>query len=140
MTDPDAPASSQALAPDPAPQASPEPRRESGLPGWDAVKLIYILYLVGYFVPLCALAGLIVAYARRGEVGPAESSHLTFQIRSFWIGLAAMILGGLLTLVLLGWAVLALWAIWSLARFVTGLLKALDARAVDQPEGWSFSA
>lgn len=105
-----------------------------------AAKLIYILYLVGFAAPPVALGGLIYAYSQRGEAGPVERSHLIFQIRSFWWGLLALVVGGALSIVLIGWAVVALWTIWALARFVTGLIAASEGRAVQDPEGFGFSA
>ncbi|WP_339949509.1 hypothetical protein [uncultured Albimonas sp.] len=125
---------------DPAPRAAEPAASPSRLGGWDAVKLVYVLYLVGFAVPLCALAGVVIAYAKRDEAPPAEASHMAFQIRSFWVGLAAIVLGSVLTLVLVGWLVMAAWAVWAVARFVTGLLKALDAKPVSDPEGYGFAA
>ena len=127
--------------PRPAAEPAPEPRESASvLRGWDAVKLIYVLYLIGFAVPLCALAGVVIAYAKRDEAAPAEASHMAFQIRSFWVGLGAIVLGAVLTLVLVGWLVMAIWAVWAVARFVTGLLKALDAKPVADPDGYGFTA
>ena len=124
-----------------APQPSAAPDAGSGrLSGRDAAKLVYILYFVGFFLPLCALAGLILAYVKRGEADPLAAGHFEFQIRSFWIGLAACVIGGLLAIVLIGYAVLALWVIWALVRFITGLLALLDDRPVRDPDGFGFTA
>ena len=112
----------------------------SAAPTHDAVKLVYILYFVGFFIPLAALAGVVVAYVNIKDAGLVAQSHYTFQIRSFWIGLGAAVIGGLLTLILIGWLVLLVWTVWALARFITGLLKASDGKPVDQPEGWGFMA
>ena len=49
-------------------------------------------------------------------------------------------LGGLLAIVLVGYALLALWVIWALVRFITGLLAIVDGRAVRDPEGFGFTA
>ena len=106
----------------------------------DIAKNVYALYLAGFFIPLCALAGLVLAYVKRGEADAVAASHFEFQIRSFWIGLAACVLGGLLAIVLVGYALLALWVIWALVRFITGLLAIVDGRAVRDPEGFGFTA
>ncbi|TVQ38998.1 MAG: hypothetical protein EA356_02075 [Geminicoccaceae bacterium] len=49
-------------------------------------------------------------------------THLAFQIRTFWIGLALTVAGTLLTLVLVGYVVLAFWFVWTLARVISGFL------------------
>lgn len=119
--------------PDLAP--SPAARRER-----DGAKLVYVLYLVGFFAPVAALAGVILAHIRRGSGDEVADTHYTFQIRSFWIGLLASILGGLLTMVLIGYLILAVWIVWAAARFITGLIKLVDDAPVDDPQGWGFSA
>ncbi|MGG7565048.1 DUF4870 family protein [Rhodovulum sp. DZ06] len=118
----------------------PSSAPSSNFSGKDAAQLVYILYFVGFFLPICAVAGVILAYVKRDEAAPMARSHLDFQIRSFWIGFGAVILGGILTLVLIGWAVIALWTVWALVRFITGFLKLNDSRPVADPEGWGFAA
>lgn len=116
------------------------PDAPTRFPGEDAAKLVYILYLVGFFLPICALAGVILAYVKRDEAGPVARSHIDFQIRSFWIGLLGMVATVVLWIVLLGWAVSLLWVVWALARFITGLLALTDGRPVRDPETWGFTA
>jgi uncharacterized membrane protein len=105
----------------------------------DAAKLVYILFFVGFFLPICALAGVILAYVKRDGAGAVARSHLDFQIRSFWIGLLGMVAAALLWVLLLGWAVSLLWVVWALARFITGLLALSDSRPVRDPETWGFT-
>lgn len=121
--------------PAPAPPGSDPARRDR-----EAAKLVYILYLVGFALPVTAVAGVILAYAKRGGGDPVAESHFTFQIRSFWIGLLATILGGLLMVVLIGWLVVGVWMVWALMRFITGLLKLGEGAPVTDPEGWGFRA
>lgn len=112
---------------------------KSGLVSEDVPRLVYILYFVGFAVPLAALAGLVLAYMKRDEVGSVARSHLDFQIRSFWLGLAALVAGGILSIVLIGWAVIALWTIWALARFITGFLRLQEGRPVADPATLNFT-
>jgi uncharacterized membrane protein len=125
------------LPPDPAPAP---PGRDPARRDREAAKLVYILYLVGFALPVTAAAGVILAYAKRGGGDPVAESHFTFQIRSFWIGLLATILGGVLMVVLIGWLVVGVWMVWALMRFITGLLKLSEGAAVTDPEGWGFRA
>ncbi|MEO0678866.1 MAG: DUF4870 domain-containing protein [Pseudomonadota bacterium] len=115
----------------------PQPPRPLGA---GAAFIVYICYLVGLVLPLAAIAGLIVAYAKRGEGSEMADSHFLFQIRTFWMGLLVTVVGWLLTLVLIGWLVLLVWAIWLLARCITGMLRIGDHEPVRDPLGWGFAA
>lgn len=106
----------------------------------DYARIVYFLYFAGFVFPVAALAGVVLAYVKRDEASPTVASHHAWQIRSFWIGLGAMVLGGLLSIIVIGWAVLALWTVWALVRFITGFLILSDGRAVQDPESWGFTA
>jgi uncharacterized membrane protein len=98
----------------------------------------YALYAIGIFVGVTAIVGLIVAYLKRGEAsGTMFESHLTWLIRTFWLGLIAGIIGAV-TNPLLGLGMLILFAagIWSIWRIVKGFLAFNDNRAIANPQGW----
>lgn len=59
--------------------------------------ICYGLYLFGVTNGLTIIVGLIVAYAHIGQAGPALRSHYNFIIRTFWLSLAWLILGGMLS-------------------------------------------
>ena len=63
------------------------PANEVANSGADMAQIIYILYLVGYAVPATALAGMFLATINRKTAAPWVASHMTFQLRTFWIGL-----------------------------------------------------
>lgn len=91
--------------------------------------LIYGLYIASYFLGVTAVIGVIVAYLKRGEArGTVYESHFSNQITVFWVVLVIGILGGFLVIVLIGWLVLALLALWSIWRVVKGLVRAMDRR------------
>ncbi|TBW35227.1 hypothetical protein EYW49_16460 [Siculibacillus lacustris] len=100
--------------------------------------VVWALYLGGAVtVGIAGIVGLIVAYLKRGDVaGTVYASHITSAIRTFWISLIAGIIGFVLSFVGIGLLVLIAVGIWSLFRAVRGLLKALDAKPIDDPEGW----
>jgi len=108
--------------------------------GAGAAFVVYICYLIGVVFPLAAVAGLIVAYVKRGEGSEMADSHFVFQIRTFWIGLLFIMVGGLLAIVLIGYAILLIWAIWLLVRCLTGMLRIGDHEAVRDPLNWGFKA
>jgi uncharacterized membrane protein len=41
-----------------------------------------------------------------------------------------------LSLVLIGYLILLALVIWQLFRFVRGLIRAIDGRPIEDPEGW----
>jgi uncharacterized membrane protein len=99
---------------------------------------VWVLYLVSFAtVGFTALVGLIIAYVKKPDLAStAFGSHMTYAIRTFWVSLLGWILGGILTVVLIGYLLLLVVALWSLFRCVRGLIKALDGRAIDDPTGW----
>ncbi|MGC9386519.1 MAG: DUF4870 family protein [Hydrogenovibrio sp.] len=93
-------------------------------------KIVYVLYLVGLVIGLTALVGVVMAYVKRGEHDQPEwlESHYSFQIQTFWYGLAYLVVGALLSMIVIGWLVLLWWMIWLVVRCVKGL-SALDRQA-----------
>jgi uncharacterized membrane protein len=100
--------------------------------------IVYVLYFVGYFTAITAVIGVIIAHAQSGGPDPVLNSHYQFQIRTFWIGLLYVVVGTVLTLVLIGWAILLWWFIWSLVRCVKGVLALNENRAIPNPASWMF--
>lgn len=83
-----------------------------------------------------AVIAVILAYIKRGDArGTALESHYSWQIRTFWWGLAWMLLGGVLFLLIIGalgpsyliWGVAWLWGVY---RVVKGWLRLVDSRSV----------
>ena len=98
---------------------------------------VWGLYLAGIVNGVTALIGLIIAYVKRGELaGTPYESHMTYAIRTFWILLLGVIVGMVLALVLIGYVLLLVLAVWSLYRMVRGLVLALDGRPIPNPQSW----
>ena len=107
----------------------------------------YALYLLAFATGVTAIAGLVIAYAQRATAGPVMQSHYTFLIRTFWIGLAVMIAGGvicgvgaLLTVILIGFPILAAGSlllaaggIWFGIRAIVGLVYVSRGEAYPRP-------
>ena len=107
----------------------------------------YALYLLAFVTGITAIVGLIIAYAQRAAAGPAMQSHYTFLIRTFWIGLALMIAGGilfgvgaLLSVILIGFPIMAIaglvWgvtAVWFGLRCILGLVYLSRGEAYPRP-------
>jgi uncharacterized membrane protein len=105
----------------------------------EPVNVVYLLYLLGYLFPLSALVGLIVAYMQRRTAPPAILSHHTWQIRTFWIGLLWLVVGGLLTPLFVGWFVWLAWLIWSVVRIVGGMGRYARHEPIPDPESWRWA-
>jgi uncharacterized membrane protein len=108
------------------------------VPSTDIALIIYILYFLGYFTGITAVIGVIMAHIQLETADPMLVTHYRFQIRTFWIGLLYIIVGTVLSLIVIGWAVLAWWFIWSLIRSIKGVLALNERRPIADPGSWLF--
>ena len=99
---------------------------------------VYILYLASFFVGITGVIGLVIAYVNIDGADPLLRSHYQFQIRTFWIGLLYLVVGAVLCLIVIGFAVLAWWFIWTLVRCVKGVLALNENRPIANPTSWMF--
>ena len=106
--------------------------------GGSNVKLIYILYLASFLLGITGLVGVVMAYLNRGAAEGWSSSHYTYQIRTFWIGLLYGLVGVLLMAVVVGFLILLATAVWVIVRCVKGLQLAARSEPVPDPETWLF--
>ena len=104
----------------------------------DMAKVVYILYAVGFFVGITWVIGVVIAYVYRDDAPDWLKGHFTFQIRTFWIGLAGIRVGGITAAILVGFLILAAVLVWSIIRIVKGWKWLADGRPVPQPESLSF--
>jgi uncharacterized membrane protein len=91
--------------------------------------VIYALQAGGFlFAPLWIVA-VVMNYVKKDEVaGTWLESHFRWQIRTFWWGLLWGLIGGILTIVLVGFAVLLAVGVWIIYRIVKGWLNLNDRR------------
>ena len=107
--------------------------------GDDTLALIvYVLYCVGYFTGVSALAGVIIAHVKVDDADPVLRSHYRFQIRTFWIGLLYLVIGAPLSMVLVGIPILLWWFLWSLIRIIKGVVALNERRPIANPRSWLF--
>ena len=120
--------------PNPSPGSAAGPVEDA-----DGVKLVYILYFLAFVIGISAIAGVIVAYLKRGEASAVSSTHYTFQIRTFWLSLLASILcSPFLLIPLLGAIPYLIIGLWFLIRTVRGLLAAGRDEPIRNPGRWGF--
>ena len=110
--------------------------------------VVYVLYILGLFHGLTLIVGLIMAYVLRGSAGPANASHYTFVIRTFWIsliwamiGAAILVVGIPLSFILIGlplvWAGGVICAVawgWALVRCIVGVIRLADGQPIERPD------
>jgi uncharacterized membrane protein len=99
---------------------------------------VYLLYGVGYFTGISALAGVIIAHVKVDDSDPVLRAHYRFQIRTFWIGLLYLAIGIPLCLALVGIPIVVWWFIWSLIRIVKGGLLVIEHKPIANPGSWLF--
>ena len=106
----------------------------------------YALYALAFVTGITAVAGFILALLKRDACrGTLYASHMTWLIRTFLIGLIALVAVGLATL-LLGWIPLlgflfliagglagAVIVVWYIYRIVKGWLALADGKAITDP-------
>jgi uncharacterized membrane protein len=131
----------------------PAPDAAAGGPPISAALLAYALFgtaavialfssgfpLVAPLMGLVGIAGLIVAYVKRGDAqGTWVASHFTWLIRTFWYSLLWGVVGAVVLVVLgiiligipiafLIWAVASIWVIY---RVIRGYLLFKESRPV----------
>jgi uncharacterized membrane protein len=114
--------------------------------------IVYALYLLGIANGLTVLLGLVLALANRGGAGARMRTHYTFLIRTCWLWLVWMLIGGalifwgaLLSVVLvgipffaLGWAIVGLDHVWFAVRVILGVIYLARDEPYPRPRTWFF--
>lgn len=115
-------------------QAHPPQKAGSGED--QSVQVIYILYLVGVAAAITAIVGVIWAYVARDQASEMARSHLTYLIRTFWMGLLYSVIGLILAFVVIGFFVLLAAFIWYVVRCVKGLIAFGNREPIHNPHTW----
>ena len=109
----------------------------SGTDGKTWAMIVWGLNIAAFFTGITIIIAVIIAYVKRGELaGTPYESHMTSAIRTFWISLIGYLISFVLMLVLVGFLTMTLVGIWHLFRVIRGMIKALDDKPIENPEGW----
>ena len=96
------------------------------------VLIAYVLGAVGIFtafIPI--LIALIICYVKRGEsTGTIYYSHYDWLISTFWIGMFWFVVAMITMVFGVGFIVYGILSLWLLYRFVKGLLRFSERKAV----------
>lgn len=91
--------------------------------------VVYALQAASFVVGFTFIVAVIVNYVKLSDVrGTWLESHFRWQIRTFWFSILWSLVGGVLTLVLIGYGVLALNLVWVIYRIVRGWLNLNDGK------------
>ena len=100
------------------------------------VFIAYVTYAVGLLILFTPVIGVILAFIKRDEAqGSIYASHIDYLIKTFWVSLVGTVLGTFTTLILIGWLILLVTAIWFIYRVVIGLIKLNEDKPVST-QGW----
>jgi len=100
--------------------------------------IVYALYLASFIVGITLLVGVVVAYIYRKDADDWLASHYRFQIRTFWMFVLFSVIGGMSTIVFVGWFVLVFAAVWLIVRCVIGVKRLGERQSIENPASWLF--
>lgn len=102
--------------------------------------IIALCYIAGWGTGgVSGLVGLILALTWQSENKEAwADSHFTYLARTFWVALAGVVVGLLLTIVLVGMLILALVPVYVSVRAIMSMLKAQKREPMPDPQTLLF--
>lgn len=93
--------------------------------------VVYALQAAGFLVGITWIVAVVIDYVKRDEAkGTWLESHFSWQIRTFWWGLAWAVVGAITFLILIGWFILAADTVWIIYRIVKGWLYLNDGKPI----------
>lgn len=93
--------------------------------------IVYALQAVSFFVGLTAIAGAVLNTLKTETVkGTYVESHFRWQLRTFWFGLAGILIGAFTFWILIGYFILLGTSIWIIYRIIKGWLKLSEGQPV----------
>lgn len=122
------------MADTPQKQDGPQPPAQPGGFDLNHPTIISLLYLGSFVTGITGIVGIVLAYMWRDEAPKWAESHHTYLIRTFWFGLLGSLIGGVLTLVLIGIPIIIAVAVWVAIRSVMSLVNAQKQRPMPNPE------
>lgn len=99
-------------------------------------KVIYVVLILGLFVPFISIIALIVAYVNQGDGPFWLDENYRYQIRTFWIGILYIFISYLLTFIFIGFITLAATYVWYVVRCAKGLKSLRKHETPDNINSW----
>ena len=89
----------------------------------------YALQALAFFIGVSAIVAIVLAYVKLDDArGTWLESHFRWQIRTFWVALIGGIVGAVTFIILIGWVILCVTAVWVIYRIVKGWLALNDGK------------
>lgn len=99
--------------------------------------IISLLYLGSFVAGITGIIGVVLAFVWRGEPhADWESSHYTYLVNTFWVGLAGAILGMLTMLVGIGILIMGATVVLVIVRSVLCIIQAQKHLPMPKPDTW----
>ncbi|MEW8626727.1 MAG: hypothetical protein AB2551_13310 [Candidatus Thiodiazotropha sp.] len=90
---------------------------------------VYALQAASFLFVITLLVGVIINYVKRDDVkGTWLESHFRWQIRTFWFVLLWSVIGFITTVILIGYVILFVNAVWLIYRIAKGWLSLHDEK------------
>jgi len=100
-------------------------------------QVVYALFLAGLVTAnVTLLIGVIIAYVYRKDAAPWLQDHYRFLIRTFWIGSLYFCIAFVLSLILIGYLLWPLLAVWLGVRCVLGWMAVRNGQPPARPGSW----
>ncbi|WP_432696596.1 DUF4870 family protein [Marinobacterium sp. YM272] len=91
--------------------------------------LVYALQAASFLIGISFLVALIINYVKLQDVrGTLYESHFRWQLRTFWYSAFWFFVGFLSTIILVGYAILAINTVWVIYRIIKGWLRLSEGR------------
>lgn len=95
----------------------------------DLALAVYALQAVGFLIGLSWIVGVVIDYLKIDAVRNTWlETHFNWQLRTFWIGLAGMIVAWALMIVKIGYLVALGVTVWAIYRVAKGWLALNDRK------------
>ncbi|MCG8485938.1 MAG: hypothetical protein MI756_00555 [Chromatiales bacterium] len=90
---------------------------------------VYALQAASFLFVITLLIGVVINYVKRDDVqGTWLESHFRWQIRTFWFVLLWSVIGFITTVILIGYVILFVNAVWLIYRIAKGWLSLHDEK------------
>ena len=113
--------------------SNPNPQEPTTIDLRVITQVAYGLFAIGLLSAgvfgAAAIAAIVLLYVKRADAaGTVYAVHFDWMLQTFWWGLLALAVSGLVTYIYVGWIGVIATGVWALFRLVKGWLALLEGR------------